>query len=158
MSELWINKRAFHDLANEAERVYPLETGGVLAGYFADNDDAVVQYVIGPGRAAIHASDRFKPDHEWHCRALDEIFENSSGRSVYLGDWHTHPDGTPAMSWLDRRTLRAIAKHPDAALARPLMLIGGGKSREWAWCVHQYAGERLGGILVRHTSLKLRIF
>ncbi|WP_367619787.1 Mov34/MPN/PAD-1 family protein [Caballeronia sp. SEWSISQ10-4 2] len=158
MNKLWIGEGAFNYLVDEAERTYPLETGGVLVGYFANNGEPVVQYVVGPGPEAIHERNRFGPDHEWQCRALDEIFEMTSARSVYLGDWHTHPDGTPVMSWLDRRTLRGIARYSDAALARPLMLIGGGSNRKWAWKVHQYTGELLGGFLIQHTTGTVRVF
>ncbi|WP_225936532.1 Mov34/MPN/PAD-1 family protein [Caballeronia sp. NK8] len=93
-------------------RVYPLETGGALTEYIAENGEPVVQHIVGPRPSAQHKRHRFRPDHDWQRRRLDEIFETSSGRAVYLGDWHTHPDGSPRMSWLDRRTLRGIPFSP----------------------------------------------
>src|SRR3546814_16291233 len=88
----------------EADRKFPLETGGILVGYFAENGDPVVCAALGPGPHAIHWRKRFTPDHACQCTQLDDIYDQSSGSNTYLGDWHTHPHGVPQLSWLDRRT------------------------------------------------------
>jgi lysozyme len=93
--------------------------------------EPVVHAVIGAGAKAFHERARFEPDHAWQCEQLDDLFKSSSGLWVYLGDWHTHPDGRPKMSWPDRRTLRRIAKHSGACIAHPLMLIGAGSPAAW---------------------------
>lgn len=158
MNAIWIPVDAYNDLLEEARNAYPLETGGVLAGYVAENGEFVIQYVVGPGPSAVHKRERFEPDHDWHCSKLDEIFEKSSKRSAYLGDWHTHPDGAPSMSGLDRRTLRSIARHPETALARPVMMIGAGKENAWTWKAHQYIGYRLRCLLSNYAALNVRVF
>jgi integrative and conjugative element protein (TIGR02256 family) len=158
MSQLWIDSAAFNEMLDEAQRAYPLETGGVLAGYIAESGVPVVQHAVGPGSRARHKRERFEPDHEWQCRRLDEIFMASSGRAVYLGDWHTHPDGSPRMSWLDKRTLRNIAMHREASLSRPTMLIGGGKTGGWIWQGHQYLGDRFMGLSVAYEVHELRLY
>lgn len=158
MSSIWISEAALNDLTEEADRTYPLETGGVLAGYFAENGEPVVLAAIGPGPMANHRRYRFTPDHAWQCRQLDLLFEQSSGTYVYLGDWHTHPDGSPQMSWLDRRTLRAIARHPHARTPHPLMLIGGRSTNCWDWTCHQYRGERLLGFITDRAERHIRTF
>ncbi|WP_238462143.1 Mov34/MPN/PAD-1 family protein [Paraburkholderia tagetis] len=158
MTRMWIDSIAFDEMLGEARRAYPLETGGVLAGYIAGNGDPVVQHLIGPGPNAQHIRQRFHPDHDWQCRKLDEIFEMSSGQTVYLGDWHTHPDGSPHMSWLDKRTLRGIARHRDSAVARPIMMIGAGGVERWTWQVHRYSGDRMVGLSISIDVLELRPF
>lgn len=158
MTSMWISGAALDDLTDEADRTYPLETGGVLAGYFAENGEPVVLAAIGPGPTADHRRYRFTPDHAWQCRQLDILFEQSSRTYVYLGDWHTHPDGSPQMSWLDRRTLRAIARHPQARTPHPLMLIGGGSVTCWDWTCHQYRGERLLGLITDSAERYVRSF
>lgn len=158
MNSLWISEGVFLNLIEEAERTYPLETGGVLAGYFAENGEPVVFAAIGPGPTAVHRRYRFKPDHAWQCHELDILFEQSSGLWTYLGDWHTHPDGVPQMSWLDRRTLRAIARHSYARTPQPLMLIGGGTSRNWSWVGHQYRGKRILGLITDYEKREIRLF
>lgn len=158
MTVLWIEERALCELNAEACRAFPQETGGVLVGYVANGQQPVVVTVIGPGPAAVHQRSRFQPDHQWQCEQLDDIYEHSSGKFVYLGDWHTHPDGSPQMSWLDRRTIRNIAKHAPARCSQPLMLIGGGAPETWHWLVHRYLGDRLLGIKVDSEELGLRTY
>ncbi len=158
MNSLWVSAAAIRGLVDQANRAYPLETGGVLVGYFADNGEPVVLNAVGPGPAATHRRYRFLPDHAWQCEQLDFLFEQSKGALTYMGDWHTHPNGIPRMSWLDRRTLRSIARHPDAKVPRPLMLIGGGSPQNWDWLGHQYRGERLHGLITECDAHKLRLF
>src|SRR3546814_16884446 len=76
---LWISNVALGAMVAEADRKFPLETGGILVGYFAENGDPVVCAAIGPGPHAIHWRKRFTPDHAWQCTQLDEIYEQSSG-------------------------------------------------------------------------------
>lgn len=158
MSELWVSEAALQDLNAEANRAYPLETGGVLVGYVAENGEPVVFGAIGPGPAAVHQRQRFTPDHVWQCQQLDAAFAKSSSALVYVGDWHTHPDGSPRMSWLDHRTLRAIAKHPQAKTPNPLMLIGAGSPQSRVWMGHCYRRHRLLGPLTDCDQLPLHLF
>jgi len=158
MTELWLGSRAHLELEDEAKRFHPLETGGILVGYFSDHGTPVVYAVVGPGPGAVHRRLRFTPDHAWQCHQLDMLFEQSDGLWTYIGDWHTHPDGVPQMSWLDRRTLRSIAKHPDARTPRPVMLIGGGRGGDWRWLAHQYCSDRLLGLSATSDTLEVRIF
>src|SRR3546814_3430816 len=60
---LWISNVALGAMVAEADRKFPLETGGILVGYFAENGDPVVCAAIGPGPHAIHWRKRFTPDH-----------------------------------------------------------------------------------------------
>lgn len=158
MSELWFSEAALQDLGAEANRAYPLETGGVLVGYFSEHGEPVVFGATGPGPAAVHRRQRFTPDHAWQCQQLDHIFDKSSGTLVYVGDWHTHPDASPRMSWLDHRTLRAIARHREAKVSNPLMLIGGGSPQNRVWMGHLYRGERMLGLITDCDQLPLRVF
>jgi integrative and conjugative element protein (TIGR02256 family) len=89
---------------------------------------------------------------------LDEIYRSSSGRSVYLGDWHTHPKGSPQMSWLDKRTLRAIARHHESGTSQPLMLIGAGAAADWTWRGHRYCSSRMKRLVNRLDLLEIRLF
>ncbi|MGA4641082.1 Mov34/MPN/PAD-1 family protein [Stutzerimonas stutzeri] len=158
MSILWIEERAVDGINAEACRAYPQETGGILVGYIADGELPVVVTVVGPGPDAVHQRDRFQPDHAWQCERLDELYDRSAGVLVYLGDWHTHPDGSPQMSWLDRKTIRAIARHAPAQCAQPLMLIGGGSPGGWQWVGHRFRSERLLGMLIFCEVLEVRRF
>ncbi|WP_109479708.1 Mov34/MPN/PAD-1 family protein [Paraburkholderia sp. C35] len=158
MTALWLGTKALIELKAEARRMFPLETGGVLVGYVGLNGEPVVQHVIGPGERAQHKRERFEPDHDWQCLQLDQMYRDSSGQFVYLGDWHTHPNGNPQMSWLDKRTLRGIARHRESGTSQPLMLIGAGAGEDWMWRAHRYRGTRLKGLAARFDSLEIRSF
>lgn len=101
-----------------------METGGLLAGYWT-NDEVVVTDVIGPGPAAKHDRFNFEPDYRWQSEVIGSFYDENEGRLTYLGDWHTHPAGTTDPSSLDIKTIRNIADNKAARAARPLMLILG---------------------------------
>lgn len=142
---MWISHAVMKQIVAEADDKFPKETGGVLIGYQADNGEYVIRAFTGPGKGADHRRFLFKPDNEWQCEQLDRIYAESCGEWVYLGDWHTHPRGVPAMSCLDMRTLLKIARHDEARLERPLMMIGGGRPGKWKWAAHQFVNQGLWG-------------
>jgi integrative and conjugative element protein (TIGR02256 family) len=158
MTTAWIRISVQCDLERAAQHALPDETGGLLVGYRADNDEVVIQELVGPGPEARHSPVRFVPDHAWQCQRLDEIYRKSNGRLVYIGDWHTHPHGVPEMSTLDRRTLRNIARHPGIGLGLPVMLIGGNANGTWSWKVHEYRSSSLFGLRVVTEQLQVRAF
>jgi integrative and conjugative element protein (TIGR02256 family) len=110
-----------------AEGKRGLETGGLLIGYWTDDDRPVVTDVIGPGPGAVHLPRSFQPDHTWQSEQLANLYAQSGRRRTYLGDWHTHPLGSAEPSRTDRATLRRIAATPAARTPRPLMAIQGGR-------------------------------
>lgn len=87
----------------------------------------VVTAVTGPGPAAKHRRYRFTPDYEYHEREAVAHFQKQNGTEYYLGDWHTHPSGSPESSWLDRTTLHKNAARASHTDFRSLMLIIGGE-------------------------------
>ena len=102
----------------------PLETGGCLAGYYAkDTDDVVITHVIGPGPAATHQSTTFLADRDYHDEMLAVLWETSKRRIRYVGDWHTHPGGSPQLSLLDRAFMKHAARDQDALLKCSLVAI-----------------------------------
>ncbi len=155
---LWLDRRVLVRIEQEASLIYPLETGGVLVGYVGDNGQPVVHEVVGPGPKALHLETRFEPDHAWQCEQLDSLFWNSSGQLVYLGDWHTHPNGSPTMSGLDRRTMRRIARHAEARISYPLMLIEGGSPGAWQLAVHQFKPAKWFDLLSSASALEIQLF
>lgn len=132
MSELfWIAKQTYLKMCALGEETFPLETGGMLLGYEADNGEAVVTAVIGPGPRARHRRYRFSPDAEYQQSELTAHYVRTDGRETYLGDWHTHPGGSTVLSFLDKKTLTRIASTPSSGTAKPVMAILGGGSRTW---------------------------
>jgi integrative and conjugative element protein (TIGR02256 family) len=121
-------------LQQEADRCYPLETGGLLVGYRVGKE-WVVQDVVGPGPAARHRRKSFDPDHVWHAAELRARFQRSGGRQLFIGDWHTHPDGCLALSRRDLRALRRIIRSAGAQTPEPLSALLAGDPAEWNFAV-----------------------
>lgn len=119
-------KSLFASIKGEADRVFPLETGGILIGCWTSEHSASIEQHIGPGPRAIHKRSSFAPDYDYHEAEVARLYEQSLGRLTYLGDWHTHPRGGSYLSPRDRATLRRIAKSREARTPTPLMAIMSG--------------------------------
>lgn len=127
---VWISTLALRSLGEHAAERPRLETGGLLLGWEAGGETVICD-VLGPGPGALHQPRRFVGDHEWQTQQLAHHYETSGRLVTYLGDWHTHPGGGTALSRRDRRTLRAIGRHPAARAPRALMLVLAGGN---PWC------------------------
>ena len=134
---VWVPGDSLEYMRFEAARTHPLETGGVLIGYWVSRGrELVVTGAFGPGRNAMHAAHRFEPDSAYHQQVVSEAYESSGRLHVYVGDWHTHPTRSAALSPLDRRTLRSIARAPSARMPVPVMSVLGQAAedeREAGW-------------------------
>ncbi len=79
------------------------ETGGILLGRGPDRDGRIEITEVGDsGPRATRRPDFFRRDLA-HSRALAERAWRHS-RSVWVGEWHTHPAGDPRPSAADLRT------------------------------------------------------
>lgn len=119
----WVNRRVFCEMSIEADSFCPMETGGVLMGYWAGLDQVVITNIIGPGPKAIHKRYSFTPDDKWHTDGIARIYEKSGRVITYLGEWHSHPYGSPGLSIKDFVTLFRVAVHKPARNPRPIMGI-----------------------------------
>jgi integrative and conjugative element protein (TIGR02256 family) len=136
---LWLSYGLVAELVTVAAEHAPNETGGLLLGYWANEDEAVGTLLIGPGPNARHLPTGFAPDTEYQERRLANEYARSGRRLEYLGDWHTHPSSDPTPSEKDEGTLKRIAIDPDARCPRPLMVIVGDPD-EWVvgvWCLRR---------------------
>jgi integrative and conjugative element protein (TIGR02256 family) len=133
------------EIESEAERRFPLESGGILLGYRYPSRREPIRITtqIGPGPKARHARHRFEPDGTWQDTELASAYERSGRLLTYLGDWHSHPNGPGKPSRLDRQTARAIARCREARLPHPLLLILHGKPGAWQLAPHRYRRRRL---------------
>lgn len=121
---VWLSIDAYVEILNLCNAKFPLETGGVLIGFW-NNNDVIITSVVGPGENATHSKNRFVPDQQFHEIQISNNFYASQGRDNYLGDWHTHPDAASYLSEKDRSTLIKIRKNKESNLFTALMLILG---------------------------------
>lgn len=156
----WVADATIEAMIAEAERAYPLETGGVLVGYWTSRfDQVVITNATGPGPRARHLRDSFVPDADYHEREIARYYEQSGQLHTYLGDWHTHPDRTATLSRRDHRTLGTIAACPSARAPAPIMAILRGGTG-WSLHVWRLATCHIGSrrISSRLVQLEPRIF
>lgn len=156
----WISSTSYSHVKQLGARSYPLETGGLLLGYVADNGATVVTHIIGPGPNAKHRRHRFAPDFKYQQSALEAHHFATNGRETYLGDWHTHPDGVSALSRRDKKTLRTISATPEAYAVRPLMAIASGGPDNWNVGAFRLEGWKKRLLFVSHdiTVLGVRFY
>ena len=133
---VWLAPTVWPTLTAEASRVAPRETGGVLLGWRAGQRIYITE-AIGPGPHAAHGQTTFVPDADWQAERIAELYERSGRRLAYLGDWHTHPGGSPVHSEADRATLSTIAAYEPARCPRPVMgILGQPDGEEWRLQCH----------------------
>lgn len=124
LSTVRIGAAAVNTIIAETTEALPLETGGMLIGYWGPGtSEAVVLDVIGPGPAAMHTRAGFLPDGEWQQQQLEEVYHRSGRIHTFLGDWHSHPHGDASPSARDRQTARAVASEGEARTPHPITLI-----------------------------------
>lgn len=128
---VWIPRLVYGQMCELGAARFPVETGGMLLGYVADDGQAVVTAIIGPGANARHSEDKFVPDADYQQAELSAHYFRTGGRETYLGDWHTHPEGCAALSRKDEKTLARIALTLSSRTAYPLMLILAGGKQHW---------------------------
>ncbi len=79
----------------------------------------------------------------WQRDRIATIYRESGNVVTYLGDWHSHPQGSRTPSRLDRRTARRIARFTAARVPHPLILIVSGGRDTWALHAYRYERRRL---------------
>ncbi len=133
-------------ILEEANRQFPRETGGILAGYSGPSGECCITEIIGPGPRARHTRTNYDPVYEYHVEQVASIYQASQQKHTYLGDWHTHPRGPDQLSGMDRAALKHISSYTKARCTFPLMLlvVGGPiwELRLWQWSPNMRSSTR----------------
>lgn len=107
------------------EKHFPKETGGLILGELVSESEWIITNVTMPGVNATHRNHSYVPDDEHDTEEISRIYRKTNCQSVYLGDWHSHPNSSSYMSEKDKRTLRSIAEFKDARMQCPIMIVLG---------------------------------
>lgn len=154
----WLPNRVAREMAQEAERLFPLETGGVLLGYWVNSDEEVIiTHATRPGPEAIHRPKSFIPDDEYQQAEIARTYEESGRLHTYLSDWHTHPNGSAILSCKDRRTLRKIAKCKDARVTIPIMALLANGEPEWYLGIWRFDPLQFGKLIIKNNVSPIEI-
>lgn len=129
----WVSAAALRQVQHDAAKRAPLETGGVLLGYWASEATVVITRLTSAGPEATHRSRSFVPDQGYDEAQVARVYEATGGTETYLGDWHSHPgQNRPRLSRKDRSTLRKIAVFEQARAAKALSMITAGQGPTWS--------------------------
>lgn len=145
---VWLANTVYRTMCEEGAALHPLESGGIILGWRAGNDIVAID-VRGPGPQALHGRYGFLPDHQWQVAEIHRLFEETGGDVDYLGDWHSHPDGTSVMSSEDHATLRRISRR----VHEPLMLIIADDTSQEGWTMGCWKGHRHPGLIFRRFEV-----
>lgn len=99
------------------------EAGGLLLGHRKGDAIELTQLTF-PTRWDRATSTRFERSALGHRIAALRAWKQSHGTIDWVGEWHTHPFGSPNPSFIDQTSWRKIARHAK----RPMTFIIGGQS------------------------------
>ncbi len=92
------------------------ETGGLLLGYVHRKRRTIyVTDALPPSPDSEGTPYAFKRGVKDYPRVLDEVSTYTGDLIGYVGEWHTHPRGRPALSDTDRRAIDDIRRHLETA-------------------------------------------
>ncbi len=120
--ELIIDDDLIQRIANYGASKYPKEFGGLLLGrYINHHKTVVVENTLLPKK---YKSSRyfFERGSEGLRESL-ELHYNSLPSLIYVGEWHTHPDGTAKPSSLDLKSMKELANDNNVLIKNPLLMI-----------------------------------
>lgn len=104
------------------EKFYPNECGGIFVGTIDNGNTAVISEMMLPKKFRstpiyfVRVADLL---NKW----LEKIFQRDGGNTIYLGEWHSHPNGSPYPSNTDLKAMEDIANNNDVRISTPLLLI-----------------------------------
>jgi integrative and conjugative element protein (TIGR02256 family) len=136
MRVAWLAESVYRSTISESTRRFPLESGGVFLGY--QKPDIVILDGIGPGPLAVHKPSLFAPDYEYQEQQISARYRESGRIITYLGDWHSHPNGSTNLSRYDKATLRRIGLCNAARVHEPIMCLVSGKPGNWTLTIWQF--------------------
>lgn len=115
-----IQASVFNQIQLQAEAEYPNENGGMLAGrYSVDRHTVYIEKVVVPVEK-LTSRTTFKRK----AKGLEKVWEQLVKDGLrYVGEWHSHPNGSIQYSNTDLTAMVDIEK--EVTIANPLLLIVG---------------------------------
>lgn len=104
----------------QAEGEYPNENGGMLAGrYSADRHTVYIEKVVVPVEKLTGRTTFMRKTN-----GLEKVWEQLSQEGLrYVGEWHSHPNGSTQYSGSDLAAMIDIEK--EVAIENPILMIVG---------------------------------
>lgn len=119
------------------------ESGGILLGQVVDSNIYVMKASI-PNSFDRAGRYKFHRNKKAAQVIIDYEFVNSNKKTIYLGEWHTHPENNPSPSGIDIKMLKQQFKNNRINEKYLLLLIRGSQKTY----VALYDGDNFEGKLV----------
>lgn len=120
---LLISDILLREIESLARKYYPNEHGGLLLGsYNTDSKEASITALIKPRKFEGNKMS-FTRGPEGLNGIIKKAYEKTKGTTIYIGEWHSHPDCPAIPSSVDKDTIRQIANDPLIMVSTPIMLI-----------------------------------
>lgn len=124
-NDLYIEIQAsvFNQIKLQAEGEYPNENGGMLVGrYSADMHTVYIEKVVVPVEK-LTSREKFMRN----AKGLEKVWKQLAKDGLrYVGEWHSHPNGSTQYSGTDLAAMVDIEK--EVTIENPLLLIVGVRS------------------------------
>ena len=140
-SSLHISKKALRIIEELLWHHYPNEFGGVFIGFKSSNN-IIISNVLIP--------DSYKSGKAVFVRhpgtlnqRLSEIHKITNGSIQYLGEWHSHPDGTTNPSLTDLNAMKAIGNDKKINNHEPILMIAKVTSFSFGKDFYKYENNKL---------------
>ena len=113
-----IKASVFNQIKLQAEGEYPNENGGMLAGrYSADRHTVYIEKVVVPVEKLTGRTTFMRKTN-----GLEKVWEQLSQEGLrYVGEWHSHPNGSTQYSGSDLAAMIDIEK--EVAIENPILMI-----------------------------------
>lgn len=113
----------FNQIQLQAEGEYPNENGGMLAGrYSADRHTVYIERVVVPMEKLTGRTTFMR-----NTKGLEKVWNQLAKEGLrYVGEWHSHPNGSTQYSGTDLAAMIDIEK--EVAIENPILLIVGVRS------------------------------
>lgn len=120
---LTIENNLIEEISDIVKKYYPKEFGGVFLGEYSSNMDTVhINEVITP-RKFHNSRFLFIRYPKFINKKIKEAFDKSHGQNIYIGEWHSHPNGTTNPSPVDISTIKNISTNKKVNINSPIMSI-----------------------------------
>ena len=110
------------EMVRHGQNFYPNEYGGILVGRYVENNTVVrIEEIVLPISYKASAYS-FERGTKGLRDALLKHFK-SNPSLIYVGEWHTHPNGSTMPSVTDTGALNKIAQDESVFIENPVLVI-----------------------------------
>jgi integrative and conjugative element protein (TIGR02256 family) len=111
-----------------AKRYAPIEVGTSLIGRYADNGWRAIVVGLAPLATDSKGSrNEFYRGVKGLRQFYRKLFKRFHRQRHYVGEWHSHPNGSPSPSTTDRVNQNAVAADHQTDCPEAILIILGGQ-------------------------------